>query len=189
MSAPTSIAEFFGNGTSGDGVYDRIADDERNEISIGFKDTPDLGPGLIKEELNEAMREILDVSFADIFCGGWAKLQELQDYLDPEKHPSGEVSLVPLVKHKIGSKHTPLLQLYLDDKLVAEIKIEIDLVLKLEGFRLRIKSGRITDILSGTYQGTGKISCRGGVLAEKTSEKHELSGEWPIEGGFPIPRI
>ncbi|MDH5555839.1 MAG: hypothetical protein OEZ03_00735 [Alphaproteobacteria bacterium] len=185
MSVPTSIAEFFINAEPGEGIYDRITDSERAGIASEFKDLP----GLIRDDLNKAFSEALDVGLADIFCGGWAKLQELQEYLDPDKHPPDEISQVSLAKHKIGSKHAPKLQLYLDEKLVAELAIDIELALKLEGIILRISSGRITDILTGTYQGTGKISCRGFTLAQENSGKFALPGEWTIKGGFPIPRM
>lgn len=185
MSAPKSIAEFFENADPGEGIYDRITDSERAGIALDFKNVP----GLIRDELNKGFKEVLDVSFADIFCGGWAKLQQLQEYRDVDKHPRDEVSQVSLAKHKISSKHAPKLQLYLDEKLVAELAIDIELVLKLEGFIVRISSGRITDILAGTYQGTGKISCRGITLAQESSRKFALPGTWTIEGGFPIPRI
>lgn len=185
---PSTLAEFFAP-SMGKSIWDRLHDDERAELDATIRATPGLKWDRLTEDFNGAFRSILEVKLADILLGGWAKLRELQEYLDSDKHPPTESSRVPLKKHSIKSTHSPSIEILVADQLITKLDFDVVAELKIETFVLRIQSGRIWEISSGDYQGVGTIKCRGFTLIKKSSGKYRFPGDVPLETGFPIPRL
>lgn len=186
---PATIADLFEAAPSGEAVARAFSSDERTELDAQIRVTPGFHWDTFEKDVAGAYRDMLDVKIIDVFCGAWVKLNELQEYRDRTKHPPDELSRVPLKKHTIRSTHKPSIEILVGERTVSKLEFDVVLELALEAFVLGIRDGRIRDISSGEFRGTGKLQCRGFELARVASKKYRLPGTLAIEGGVPIPAI
>lgn len=182
---PSTLAEFFKAQSGGDIVTEALKSSERTEI----KGIPGLGWELAKKKFDGAFWKMLDVKIEHIFCDALILPQDLQTYLDRDKHPPGKVYRKTLAGLTISSKHQPKLEILLEQNLLVELTFDVILELKLESFKLKIQDGRIREIAAGTYQGAATIACRGQVLASVPSREYSLPGKIVFEPGLRIPRL
>ena len=147
MSAiPLTIGEFFENNLDEEVLVKSLEPEKQDKLNDAVKGIPDLTWNSVTEEVRGAYRNLFKIDMLDIFCGAWVKLKELQAYRDKEKHPPGEVALVPLAEHTISSKHKPHIDIMLGEKRLFEIPIEVLLKFKLKSFVLKIQDGCIHEI-------------------------------------------
>jgi hypothetical protein len=142
--------------------------------------------GLVQEACGR-VSELLDIRLEDIFTGAWNKLQSLQKYLDKDRYPPEKVVLAPLAEHAIKSQHRPYIEILVNEALVGKIEFQIDLVLKLQGFILKIQDGKITEAFTGTCAGKGTLACENFVMLEKETDAIPLPGSLKFGEGIPIP--
>jgi len=186
---PSTIADLFESAPAGGDVAQALRKEERSELEAQIRVTPGLQWETLEKDVAGAYRAMLDVKLVDVFCGAWIKLNELQEYRDRAKHPPEEVSRVPLKTHTVRSTHKPVIEILVGERCVSKLEFDVVLELALEAFVLGIRDGRIIDISSGEFRGTGRLQCRGFELARVASKKHRLPGTLAIEGGVPIPAI
>lgn len=181
-AAPLTLEEFFAGRPElevSDGIFDSA---ELTQLREATGKIEGFTLKMVQSEVATAFGKLLNVKLVDIFLGAWEKLGELEPYLDPESQPSNQVNLIPLAEHTIHSTHQPVLEIFLREKLAAKLTFEVGLELVLESIVLKIQGGRIREIVSGRYQGTGTIRCRGHTVAQKRSPKYELPGKLVLGG-------
>ena len=190
MSAiPLTLGEFFEEPSGKALLTKSLEPEKQNTLRAVLKGTPDLTWDSVGEEIGDAYRKLLDIDVFDIFCGAWAKVKELQTYLDKEKHPPGEVSLVPLAEHTIRSTHNPHIDILLGEKRLFKLAFDVLLKFKLSAFVLKIQDGCIHEIRAGSFIGVGIIKCGGQKLVEKKSHTHKLPGNLALKECFKIPKL
>ncbi len=184
---PLTIGDFFEGHPSSEVLSKAVEPEKQQKIRAILKETPDLSWDSIGKEFGSAYRSILDINIFDVFCGGWAKVKELQAFADQRKHPPEEISLVPLSEHKISSKHQPRIEILFGGKKLFELKFEVLLKLKLEFFILKIQGGCIHEISAGSFTIAGMIKCGGQRLVEKKSPTYKLPANRALKECFKIP--
>jgi hypothetical protein len=190
MSAtPLTIGEFFGENLDEDVVIKSLEPEKQDKLGVAVKGIPELTWKAVSNEVGDAYRSLFKIDMLDIFCGAWGKLKELQEYRDRDKHPPGEVALLPLAEHTISSRHEPKIDILLGEKRLFEIPIEVILKFKLKSFVLKIQDGCIHEVKSGAFAGAGIIKCGGQKLVEKKSGDLKLPGNMTLKQGFQIPRL
>jgi hypothetical protein len=186
---PLTIGEFFDEQSDENIVSKTLNPDQKKKLHAVLKDVPNLSLDHVGEEFKDAYKRILDVNMLEIICGAWAKLKELQTYLDQKKHPPGEVSIVPMAEHKIRSKHQPLIEILFGEKKLFELNFEVLMKLKLESFVLKIQDGCIHEIKAGSFIVAGMIKCGNQKIVEKKSRKYNLPSGIVFKECFKIPPI
>ena len=190
MSAvPLTIGEFFGDNLNEESLVKSLESEKRDQLDVAVKGIPELTWQGVADEVGDAYRNLFQIDVLDIFCSAWAKLKELQEFLDKEKHPPGEVSLVPLAEHTISSTHQPHIDILLGEKRLFEIPFEVLLKFKLKSFVLKIQDGCIHEVKSGAFAGVGVIKCSGQKLIEKKSGNLKLPGSVNLRKCFQIPGL
>jgi hypothetical protein len=184
-ASPETLAEFLGQ-RSNDRAGSRIVRSEKQ----GFAKLQ-LAQGLsrseVEAEIGHAYRKTLNVKMADVFLGAWAKLSEIAKYADTAKYPRGESHLVPLLRHRIVSRHEPKIQLLLNGAPVIDLAIAIALEAQFDGAVLRIDGGKVRSIMSGSYAGRATVECQGVMIGGVASKRYHFQGEKIIHPGYPIP--
>lgn len=170
-------------------VAEALTQQEKGKLEAQIRATPGLSWTVLQDDIGRALGEMLDVDVVDVFCGAWAKLDELQDYLDPQKHPPNESSRVPLRACTIKSTHHPTIEILIGEQCIRRLEFDLVLVLELDAFILRVQDGRIWEITPGEFQGSGRLLLRGVEFARMASRKHRLAGKLEFEKGIPIPRL
>jgi len=131
--------------------------------------------------------ELLNISLEGILVKAWKKYQELRKYRDNEKYPPNETYLVHLVEHTIRSVHRPYLAVLINGIEIQKIEFAISLALTMEGAVLKIRDGKIKEIMPGACKGKGTLSCGEFVLMEQKTRKFVLPASISLGGGIPIP--
>jgi len=95
----------------------------------------------------------------------------LEEYAAGDKLLSKNTHKFVLSEHKITSKHSPKIELYVYDDKVAEVKVDIALTLVMAKTILKIRQGRIMEVKIPGCQATGKVSCYGQEIMEEEKRK------------------
>jgi len=137
-------------------------------------------------EIMKKLEDLLNVNIPDIMVAAWSKYRTIREYLDSEKYPPDETLLVPLAGHTIRSEHHPYVEILINDEPVGKINFNINLALVLEGITLKIKGGKIREILTGSCKGKGTIKCENFIILEKETESFSLPGSINLGEGIAI---
>jgi hypothetical protein len=93
---------------------------------------------------------------------------------------------VPLGKHTIDSKHSPGIEVFLDNQLILKFQVDVVLALKFDSVILRIENGRIREIRPGEVRAEGSIKNGSAVLADRKSETIRIPGTINLGYGIEI---
>jgi len=142
---------------------------------------------LVDSLVSRAADRLFDISLMEIMIGAWAKILALQEYAIGEKLLSKKTHKLMLSEYKITSKHSPVIELFVYDKKVTDVKVDIALTLLMAKTTLRIKRGRIMEVKISGCQGTGKVSCYGQVILEQKTTELEFPKAIKLGDGIEIP--
>jgi len=137
-------------------------------------------------EIIKNIGDLLNIGIPNIMVMAWNKYRILLKYLDSEKYSPDETFLVPLAEHTIKSEHRPYIEILVNEKQVGKIEFNIDISLTLKGIILKIRDGRIKEILTGTCKGKGTIRYGNLVITEKETGSFTLPGSIELGNGIPI---
>jgi hypothetical protein len=138
------------------------------------------------DNILQGIKELLDVRLEDILVAAWNTTRELAKYHDPEKYAPNETVLVHLVEHTINSQLHPALEVLINDIVVEKIDFIIKLALSFQGIILKIKEGKIKEIMPGSCKGKGKLSLGNFDLIEEETKTFILPRSINLGEGIPI---
>jgi hypothetical protein len=163
-----------------------LADIEKT-ASLAAAKSVDGARNLVGSLVAAARDRLLDVSLMDIMLGAWTKLAAIQEYAAGEKLVSDETHKFLLSEHKVTSKHSPKIELYVHDTKVTEVIIEIALTLIVARTELMIRKGRILEVGIASCKAMGKLSCHGQTLLEQECTELEFPARIRLGDGIAIP--
>ena len=194
MATTTTLNDFF--------PIDSLSDKKLGEIiaSEDFKQTKERiikelkgipVPDRFYELLIKQINEVLNIDIRAILISAWTQTGEFLKYVNPADHPPEEPVLVALKEHKITSEHYPIVKPYLNKIPLREIQFHILLELTLKAVVLKIKNGRIMEVLPGACQGAGSVKLGETELLrypllQKDSGMVTLPVSIELEDGIPI---
>jgi hypothetical protein len=112
------------------------------------------------------LRNCLDVDPVTMFAATWEKSQALSN---AAKSKSADSASVELLEHPVSRKLHPYIEIQLGPAVIRRIDFVVALSLKLKGLILKVQSGAIRGIESGTCEGSAEI-----FIAESSIWKHEI---------------
>jgi len=130
--------------------------------------------------------DLLNLNVVDVLVGTWKKYLEIKKYADPKKYPPEEEILAPLVTHTVKSEHHPYIEILLKEREVGRVVFDLGFSLVLEGFVLKIRDGRIMEILTGSGKGEGELSLVKLSLWKQDSKPVHFRGQIPLGKGIPL---
>jgi hypothetical protein len=158
-------------------------------VRTAVADAPGLAWQEVADSLGERIEEALQVPLADVLCGAWGKYQELRRLADPASCDPAETVLLPLVDHRIVSKHDPVIEIKLDETVIGRLRFELQLSLRLKGVTLMVRGGRILAIKAGSCAGDASLNCGGATIAERHTPEFALPGRVGLGDGIAIPPL
>jgi hypothetical protein len=132
----------------------------------------------------EQLAAALSVSVPRMLAGAWNRYRVLQKYADPKR--ANEVALVPLAKHTVKSRHTPSVEVVVNEARIGKIDFVVAVELELEGAVLKIQGGKITEIQVASCKGKGTLTCEGYVLLDEKSKAFPLLRNVKLEDPIEI---
>jgi hypothetical protein len=156
-------------------IYGRCeADVARKALDAAVGAVPPAARTAMTDCVQGAIDEVFQIGLADVLGGAWKKLDAVRDGLALTRLDAGKVVLVPLLEHKITSKHEPHIDLMLGPKSVGRLAFEIALTLSLKGVELDLREGRIAGLKAGYCKGQGVFSIKDQELIKKDTKAFAL---------------
>jgi hypothetical protein len=143
---------------------------------------------VIAGKIIEGLTELLNINLEDILVGAWKKYQELRKYGDKNRYPSNETYLVHLVEHTIKSEHRPYMAVLINGvELPGKIEFALSVILTVKGAALKIRDGKIKEIMPGSCEGKGTLAWGESVLLKQETRALALPASISLGEGVPIP--
>ena len=153
---------------------------------------PNIGADVVtalETDIKNTTDSIFKMTPMDILLEGWKSYREVARALEESRKKPGDAVFKPLVKHTVKSTHRPYVEIILDDKSVGKIQFQLDISLTVESASLKIQNGELVSILTGSCQGTIKLSLAGETLAEVKTSRIELPGKFNMQtANIELPR-
>lgn len=170
-------------------LHERLAKEKALDAAITevHRSDTDLPRSVLAERALAHLDDLLDVDLKPILVGAWTRTRELRDYGERSRKEPAKDFLLTLAEHQVRSKHQPYLDVIVNGQARGRIVFDVDLGLKLKGFRLVIRNGRIVAVTTGIGEATGKVSLDGFVVAEEKSRPVRFPGRLDLGDGVIIP--
>lgn len=176
---PDQLSARFGSGVD----VNHVAESAKQEIA---KEASMIRWPWVRDAVAEKSRDLLNLNIVDILVDSWKKYMDLCQYADHKKYGSEEEILTPLASHTLKSEHHPYLQILLKEREVSRVTFELDFSLILDGFVLKIRDGKILEILTGSGTGEGKLSLENVSLWDQQLKPVHLPGSIPLGDGISL---
>jgi hypothetical protein len=132
-------------------------------------------PGLQKA-FGGALDGLFEPRLEDILAKSWGKLAAVQQAIKTTRDdPSGQI-IIPVLDHRITSKHAPHIDLVLGEKSLGRFAFDIALALELRGIELEVRRGRICRLKGGACLGEGVFAFAGQTLIKRATPAFDLPG-------------
>jgi hypothetical protein len=161
----------------------QVAENARQEIA---KEATSIRWPWVRDAVVEESRRLLDLNVIDVLVGSWKRYMQIAQYADNKKYSHKEEILAPLATHTVQSQHHPYIQILLKEHEVGRVKFDLEFSLILEGFVLKIRDGRILEILSGSGQGEGSLSLANDPLWKRELKPVRFPGHVSLGNGIPL---
>jgi hypothetical protein len=104
----------------------------------------------VKDEIYQQLDTLLDISLYDVLERAWLTSKPVSQAIEKQLlNQSDSVAVIPLLPHKVRSKHQPSLQIHLNHKEVGELPLVATYTFRLSAVLLKIQYGKIQTILAG----------------------------------------
>jgi hypothetical protein len=132
-------------------------------------------PGLQKA-VGGALDGLFEPRLEDILQRSWGKVAAVDEALKATRDDPAGLAVVPLLDHRITSRHAPHIDVVLGAKSLARLVFDIALSLELQGVQLEVRGGRIHALKSGACIGEGVFSFAGQTLIKRATPAFALPG-------------
>jgi hypothetical protein len=140
---------------------------------------------IVLKEIVNVIERLLDDAVVDVLAVGWRKWDVLASAGRRSLESPGQTEIVELVDHRITSTHQPAIDVTVDRVKVAEITLQIEIVILLHGLTAVVTQGRLVALRSGR----GEISvdlALDGVPMTSATRQIELPIEVGLGEGLPL---
>lgn len=131
----------------------------------------------IADGIHQALEAVLDLNLGDVLQTSWGKAAALRDAIIATLKDPTSIALVPLIDHKITSKHKPHIDLVYGSQSLAKLVFDITLNLALKGVMLEVRQGHIVGVKAGTCLGDGTFAFADKPLIVKKTPEIALPGK------------
>ena len=187
MKGQTLADVFYGADLKGSARQLFSLEDIEKTADLAAAETVDNARKLVDSLVARAADRLFDISLMEIMVSAWAKMVAIQEYATGEKLLSKKTHKFVLSEHKIMSKHSPKIALYVYDEKVTEMTVDISLTLIMAKTILKIKQGRILEVRISGCQAIGNLSCYGQEILEEKSAELDFPSAIKLGDGIEIP--
>lgn len=138
-----------------------------------------LSPDILKDtqtELRSCVAGLFQTKLVDLLLAGWNRYQEVADSLEASRQKPADIFLRPLVEHTLKTVQHPYVEVFADNKSVGKIVFGLTLALDVKALTLKMQQGRISEIESGSCQGSIELAYDDDVLASAKTGNIPLPG-------------
>jgi hypothetical protein len=140
----------------------------------------------VRDSLGDTIKGLLNISLGDVIGASFGKARVLLEYCDEKKHPATEVSIVPLSKHTVESKHKPYVDIMINGVPKGRLEFELRVAVTIESATLKVQNKRIWELRTGACKLEGSLKSGGVLLVEKKAKPIALPGLIAFAEGIAI---
>ena len=155
--------------------------DSAGEIRDRLGRAADLTKDAVVDEVGSVAGEILAMSVGTIFERSWSKYTALVEAAEETAGDPDAVRLIGLITHEVSVGYEPRVEVYLGNKRVATVIVELELVLTLRGVLVHIRDGCVTGIRAGNCAIKGTLAI-GGQTVTSGEKTFDLARDIPFPG-------
>jgi hypothetical protein len=144
-----------------------------------------VGRGAVGSQIATVAQGLLDLDIGEIVSEGWRRMDELTEAARRSVATPGSSEVVDLAKHSVSSKHSPQVELLVNDAVIANVEFELSLELVLKSVVATVRGGRLVEVHSGDCEITGKLSAGGRELAKRKAH-YEVPSLLRLGDGIPL---
>lgn len=126
-----------------------------------------VGRGAVGSQIATVAQGLLDLDVGEIVTEGWRRMEDLVEAAKRSLATPGSSEVVDLATHSVSSKHSPKVEMLVNDVVIAKVELELSLELVLKSVVATIRGGRLVEVHSGDCDITGKLSAEGRQLAKR----------------------
>jgi hypothetical protein len=141
--------------------------------------------GAIEREVAAATHGLLSLNLADVAAAGWKKYEALRQAALRTRDAPDTEETVALATHRIESSHHPDVEVFIDGRSIATIRIELAVTFSMAGVLAVVRQARLTAIKSGTCTVTGSLTMQQ-LVVTKRQRKFDLRGAVRLRHGVPL---
>ncbi len=179
-------------------LYDLLKPDFKQAKAIGWKDAETekemqqirksleseisgLEWDSVKQEIYQQLEKLLDISLGVVLARAWVSAKQVKNAIEKQNEEKSDAAVViPLLTHKIQSKHEPKLKIMLNNVQIGELPLTVKFAFRLNGLLLKIQYGKLQSILAGKCKGVAMLAYQGVKLEEKQIAEFDLADEITI---------
>ena len=139
------------------------------------QEIPELDWDLVKHEIYQQLETLLDITLQAVLERAWITSKPVAQAIEKQLiHQSDAIVVIPLLPHKIRSKHQPSLHIHLNHKEVGQLPLVATYTFRLSGVLLKIKNGKIEMILAGKCKSFASLLYQDTMLKEQKTPTFDL---------------
>lgn len=138
----------------------------------------------VEEAVGRKFSEALNVDPLKLFADAWQKGKTLAQAAEQSR--SGETVLVPLWDHPFKSVVQSYIEIVWGPDVIRRINADLNLLLTLKGFIVRVEAGEIRAIEAGSCEGSCEIIVLQQSVWKHAIEPVNLPGKIKLGAGIPI---
>ena len=145
-------------------------------------------PGLtaaVEHQVATATDGLLSLNLADVAAAGWKKYDALRQAARRTRDAPTTEEIVALATHRIESSHRPTVELSIDGRTIATIKIALQVAFNMSGVLAVVRQGRLTAIRSGTCTVAGSLAVQQ-IPITKRQRQFDLPGAIRLRRGVAL---
>lgn len=139
---------------------------------------------VVLDEIVSVMRRVLGVAVVDLLGAAWRKYEPLAAAAQ-RSLASGSTEVVELLDHRITSSHQPGVDITVDGATVAEIRLDVEVVIEVHGLTAVVMDGRLSALRTGRGEASLNVSVDGTPLPPMT-RAFDLAMELDLGEGIPL---
>lgn len=144
------------------------------------------GLGAVSDQIATVAHGLLDLDLSDLVTEGWRKFEDLTAAARRSLAAPGSREIVDLASHSIVSKHSPHVDVLVDDVRVATVRFDLSVEFTVKGVVATVRDGCLVSLQSGVCDVSGKLAAEGRQLARREAH-YELP--WLVKLGDGIPLL
>ena len=139
------------------------------------QDITDLDWDKVKHEIYQQLDTLLDIGLQDVLERAWITSKPVSQAIEKQLlSQSDTVAVIPLLPHKVRSKHQPSLKIHLNQKAVGELPLVATYTFRLSGVLLKIQYGKIQAILAGKCKSFASLLYQDTTLKEHKTPTFDM---------------
>lgn len=145
-----------------------------------------VGRAAVGKQIATVGEGLLALDLGDLIAEGWRKFEDLTAAAKRTMSSPGSSELVDLAAHTISSKHSPRVEMLVNDAPVATVQFDLSFTFTIKGMVATVRGGRLVELHAGVGEVEGKLEAQGRELAKRQGH-FELP--WLVRVGDGIPLV